>query len=74
MTTLTHVQDEQAFEALTDEELDSVDGGLMQIPLIIVGLIAGSLKGWSTNSRVGIAKENSSDLWSEEFSAVHKLA
>ena len=45
MTTLTHVQDEQAFEALTDEELDSVDGGLMQIPLIIVGLIAGSLKG-----------------------------
>ena len=45
MTTLTQVQDEQAFEALTDEELDSVDGGLMQIPLIIVGLIAGSLKG-----------------------------
>ena len=45
MTTLTQVQEDQAFEALTDEELDSVDGGLMQIPLIIVGLIAGSLKG-----------------------------
>ena len=45
MTTLTHVQEDNAFEALTDEELDSVDGGLMQIPLIIVGLIAGSLKG-----------------------------
>ena len=65
MTTLTQVQEDQAFEALTDEELDSVDGGLMQIPLIIVGLIAGSLKGWSINSRLGTAKDNSSDLWSE---------
>ena len=27
MTTLAHVQDEQAFEALTDEELESVNGG-----------------------------------------------
>ena len=45
MTILTNVQEDNAFEALTDEELDSVDGGLMQIPLIIVGLIAGSLKG-----------------------------
>ena len=27
MTTLTQVQDEQAFEALTDEELESVNGG-----------------------------------------------
>ena len=29
MTTLTQVQDDNAFEALTDEELESVDGGLL---------------------------------------------
>ena len=27
MTTLTHVQEDNAFEALTDAELESVDGG-----------------------------------------------
>ena len=28
MTTLTHVQEDNAFEALTDAELESVDGGI----------------------------------------------
>ena len=34
MTTLTHVQEDNAFEALTDEELESVDGGFAPIFLL----------------------------------------
>ena len=45
MTTLTHVQDEQAFEALTDEELDSVDGGILTALTIGVGIPLAGLAG-----------------------------
>ena len=36
MTTLTQVQDDQAFEALTDEELESVNGAAAPL---VVGVI-----------------------------------
>ena len=39
MTTLTQVQDYNAFEALTDEELESVDGGIA--PIFFLPLILG---------------------------------
>ena len=39
MTTLTQVQDDQAFEALTDQELESVDGGFA--PIFLLPLILG---------------------------------
>ena len=35
MTTLTQVQEDQASEALTDEELESVDGGIDFDPNIL---------------------------------------
>ena len=45
MTTLTQVQDEQAFEALTDEELESVDGGILTALTIGVGIPLAGLAG-----------------------------
>ena len=39
MTTLTHVQEDNAFEALTDQELESVDGGFA--PIFLLPLILG---------------------------------
>ena len=73
MTTLTHVQEDNAFEALTDEELESVDGGIAPIfflPLIlgpVIDITANQFS-WSINSRLGTATDNSSDLRSEQLS------
>ena len=35
MSNFTQVQDDQAFEALTNEELEATNGGISMIPIVV---------------------------------------